>query len=285
MPLPSLLLVDDSESMLAFEQAALSRHFATATARTGAEALAAVQAVRPALMVLDLSMPEMDGDEVLRRLRASAAFADLPVVILSSERARADQCLALGADAVLHKPVKAEELVRTVDEVLARARARERQGSLAVLPLRAGGTAVALPLAVVQSVQSHPATLPLPALRPYLSQAVELRGQVVAVLDLALRLGLEPRAPLEERKLVIATLPGLPLAISVDEVQSPEEILAQDITPRAQLAAPDDAVLAVVRTSAGPVPVLKPEALVSARPLKALPRLLAQLVGGEGAAR
>src|SRR6185436_7805594 len=86
--LPHLLLVDDSEAILAFERAALSSHYAVSTALNGAEALEKVRQIRPAAVLLDLSMPEMDGDEVLRRMKADRELSYIPVVVVSSEKHR-----------------------------------------------------------------------------------------------------------------------------------------------------------------------------------------------------
>ncbi|HYV67858.1 MAG TPA: response regulator, partial [Myxococcales bacterium] len=69
MSLPHLLLVDDSESVLAFEKAALAGHYLFSTALNGREALTKVAQLKPAAVLLDLSMPEMDGDEVLAQMQ------------------------------------------------------------------------------------------------------------------------------------------------------------------------------------------------------------------------
>lgn len=61
-----------------------SRGYRTASAFTGEDALAAVTAECPDLLILDIMMPEMDGIEVLRRLRANPATANLPVIVLSA---------------------------------------------------------------------------------------------------------------------------------------------------------------------------------------------------------
>ena len=89
MSLPALLLVDDSEAVLAFGRAALSGHYQIHTAQSGVEALAKLGRLRPAAVLLDLSMPQMDGDEVLARMQRVPELAQIPVVILASEKARA----------------------------------------------------------------------------------------------------------------------------------------------------------------------------------------------------
>ena len=133
MSLPHLLLVDDSEAVLAFEKAALSGHYALSTATTGREALAKVPQIAPAAILLDLSMPEMDGDEVLAHLQDDPEFRRIPVIIISSERVRAEACLRNGAKAFLPKPIRAQELLPLVERVLEEARTAARAGNVAVL--------------------------------------------------------------------------------------------------------------------------------------------------------
>jgi len=88
--------------------------------RDGAEALAAVRDRRPDLAVLDISMPELDGLEVLRRLRADAETSELPVVLLSAQAQEADvkRGFATGASAYVKKPFSPRDLTERVDELL-----------------------------------------------------------------------------------------------------------------------------------------------------------------------
>ena len=90
MSLWHLLLVDDSEAVLAFEKAALAGHYQVSTAVDGRDALLKVAQLKPAAVLLDLSMPGMDGDEVLARMRADPQLARIPVIIVSSEKQRAE---------------------------------------------------------------------------------------------------------------------------------------------------------------------------------------------------
>ncbi|HYZ90574.1 MAG TPA: response regulator, partial [Myxococcales bacterium] len=122
MSLSHLLLVDDSEAVLAFEKAALSGHYQVSTAANGREALVKLLELKPAAVLLDLSMPEMDGDEVLARMRADPQLTRIPVIIVSSEKQRAEACLRAGARAFLAKPVRAQDLLPLVDRVLAECR-------------------------------------------------------------------------------------------------------------------------------------------------------------------
>ena len=87
----------------------------------GAEALATVRARKPDLAVLDITMPQVDGLEVLRRLRADAETAALPVVLLSAQAQEADieRGFVTGASAYIKKPFSPRELVTRVAQLLA----------------------------------------------------------------------------------------------------------------------------------------------------------------------
>jgi len=266
--LPHLLLVDDSEAVLAFERAALSGHYAISTALTGREALAKIPQIEPAAILLDLSMPVMDGDEVLARLQADPVLKDIPVIIVSSETSRAEACMQAGAKAFLPKPVRAQDLLPLVERVLAQAREEARAGSLAALFVTVGKIELGLPLWCVKTVLHQTATRPLALGPSYLSQMIVLHGEPVAVLDLAQRLGVAHVMPVLERKLVVVERDGAQLAICVDDVRDPEEFTASEFTPRARMggsefAALQEALIGVAHTSRGPLPLIDPRALVS----------------------
>lgn len=288
MSLPHLLCVDDSDAILALEGSILSGHYQLTTASNGREALAKLAQARPAAVLLDLSMPEMDGDEVLARMRADASLRDVPVVLISSEKSRAEGLLQAGADAFLAKPFRADELLGTVERVLQRARERARMGGLAVLQVGVGEVEFALPLEAVQRVLLMPATQPLPTGPVYLREYVELEGQPVCVLDVARKLGLPHSAARVEQKLVVVAPSGTPLALAVDAVRDPEEIPPADVQWRDQVGGAEHGPLrqgltAMVRTAQGLRPVLDPGVFVSRALLRALPELV-RSVGGAAAA-
>jgi len=277
--LPHLLLVDDSESVLAFEKAALAGHYLVSTAVNGRDALIKVAQLRPAAVLLDLSMPEMDGDEVLAQMQNDAQLASIPVIIVSSEKQRAEACLKGGARAFLAKPIRAQDLLPLVGKVLEEARRAERTGSLAALFVDAGGLEVGLPLDTVVSVLHQASTRPLPLGPGYLCEMLEVHGDTVLVLDLVRRLGLSHRAPIAERKLVVVDCGEQRLALCVDGVRDPEELAREQVLPREAVAGAEhgllrEALIAVARTSRGPVPVIDPRALASPRLLRELMKAL-----------
>lgn len=104
-------------------------------AGTGEEAIAAVLARRPDVVLLDISMPEMDGLAVLARLRETSM---LPVILLTARGAEEDRIrgLDLGADDYVVKPFSPGELAARVRSVLRRARAGGPVGVLDLEGLR-----------------------------------------------------------------------------------------------------------------------------------------------------
>jgi two-component system KDP operon response regulator KdpE len=109
--LPRILVVDDEKAIQRFLKNALSSaEFSVHTAENGKEALAAAMAIRPELIILDLGLPDMDGVEVLRRLRE---WTQAPIIILSVRDREDEKVSALdsGADDYVTKPFGIGELL------------------------------------------------------------------------------------------------------------------------------------------------------------------------------
>ncbi|MFJ2807506.1 response regulator transcription factor [Kitasatospora sp. NPDC087271] len=121
-----MLVIDDDPTVAEVVAGYLTRagHHVDRAA-DGALGLDLAERTRPDLLVLDLMLPGLDGLEVLRRLRASAGGAALPVVLLTAKGDEADRILGLelGADDYVTKPFSPRELVLRVQSVLRRARA------------------------------------------------------------------------------------------------------------------------------------------------------------------
>ncbi len=273
MSLPHLLLVDDSEAVLAFERAALSGHYALSSAVNGRDALDKVSALKPAAVLLDLSMPEMDGDEVLAAMQRDPVLQRIPVIIVSSERRRAEACLRAGAKAFLPKPVRARELLPAVSRVLAEVRRLERAGDLPALFVGAGSLELGLPLALVETVLHMLLTRARRGPAP-IGGELELHGSLVPVIDLAARLGVEHALPLEERRLVVLREGALRFALAVDWVRDPVEVPAGDLLPslppEQQHAILRAGLIATAGTPRGPVPIVHPRALLGEEAARAL---------------
>ena len=115
---PVILVVDDTEDNLDLLEFALKRKpVRLLRATSGQECLALAAEKQPDIILLDIQMPEMDGFETLKRLRANPATIKIPVVFLTAQRKDADSIatgLALGAEQYLTKPIDTDELlVRT----------------------------------------------------------------------------------------------------------------------------------------------------------------------------
>ncbi len=116
-----VLVVDDEPAIQRFLHMALSAEgYSVFAAVSGGEALSAVVAHRPDLIILDLGLPDMDGSEVTRRVRE---WASVPIIILSVRGQEGDKIEALdaGADDYLTKPFGAGELLARMRVALRRA--------------------------------------------------------------------------------------------------------------------------------------------------------------------
>ena len=117
-----ILVVEDDEDMLLGLRHNLEYEgYETLSATTGHEALQRVEKMIPDLVLLDVMLPELNGFEVLRELRA--ASPRLPVILLTSKSLEADklQGFRLGADDYVTKPFSIQELLARVQAVLKRA--------------------------------------------------------------------------------------------------------------------------------------------------------------------
>ena len=115
-----VLIVDDEPKIVALARDYLERAgFAVATAYDGKTALASARGDRPDLVVLDLGLPELDGLDVARTLRAESP---VPIVMLTGRTEESDKLVGLeiGADDYVTKPFSPKELVARVRAVLRR---------------------------------------------------------------------------------------------------------------------------------------------------------------------
>jgi two-component system, OmpR family, response regulator len=120
--IPQVLVVDDELNIRELVQVALKFHgCSVTTAATGKDALRQADAGQPDLIVLDVMLPDMDGFEVCRRLRASGN--EVPVIFLTARDTSSDTVtgLAIGGDDYVTKPFSVEALVARVRAVLRRA--------------------------------------------------------------------------------------------------------------------------------------------------------------------
>jgi two-component system KDP operon response regulator KdpE len=122
---PRVLLVDDEASIQrAVGPLLKARGYELNVAGTGAEALRAFADRPPDLIILDLGLPDMEGTEVCRRIRAESA---VPIVVLSARGAESDKvnALDLGADDYVTKPFGPEELLARIRVALRRVQSQD----------------------------------------------------------------------------------------------------------------------------------------------------------------
>jgi DNA-binding response OmpR family regulator len=124
-PIPDrpILVVDDDAKIVRLVRTYLERDgFSVVTAADGPGALDAIERHRPALVVLDLMLPELDGRAVVRAVRGDDAAAATPILIVSARGSTIDRIAGLedGADDYLPKPFSPAELVLRVKSILRR---------------------------------------------------------------------------------------------------------------------------------------------------------------------
>lgn len=118
-----ILIVDDEPETLEIVEFNLKQAgYGVLTAADGAEALRKARTALPALVVLDLMLPEMDGIEVFKLLRRDPATEKIPIIMLTAKATELDRVLGLelGAADYLTKPFSPRELVLRVKKLLAR---------------------------------------------------------------------------------------------------------------------------------------------------------------------
>jgi pilus assembly protein CpaE len=147
-----ILVVDDDDMMRKMTSTILTRHeFEVLNAENGRDALAQLETVKPDLILLDVMMPEMDGYEACRKIRADPATGMIPILMLTSLASIEQKVKGFeaGADDYLAKPYEVEELLARVNVLLKRSEAvprlpapasapTEMARSIAVFSLRGG---------------------------------------------------------------------------------------------------------------------------------------------------
>jgi two-component system, cell cycle response regulator len=126
----TILIVDDEPfNVDTLEQELIDLGYATVSATNGREALAQVAATNPDLILLDIMMPEMDGFEVLRRLKANNGHPNIPVIIISAlnDLGSVVRGIKLGAEDYLPKPFNEVLLRARIEAGLAKKRWRDQE--------------------------------------------------------------------------------------------------------------------------------------------------------------
>jgi DNA-binding response OmpR family regulator len=124
--MPKILVVDDEPNIIELTKLYLEREgYEVEGVSSGQEALARRSAFRPDLIILDLMLPDVDGFEVCRQIRAKS---DIPILMLTARKEDVDKIvgLELGADDYFTKPFNPRELVARVKAILRRYQAGQK---------------------------------------------------------------------------------------------------------------------------------------------------------------
>lgn len=118
-----ILAIDDDPELLEFLKETLTNAgYSVAGAETGKKALEALRTFKPDLVLLDLMLPDMDGLEVCKKMRADSEFSTIPILMLTARKTVEDKVagLELGADFYLPKPFESRELLAQIQSTFRR---------------------------------------------------------------------------------------------------------------------------------------------------------------------
>jgi twitching motility two-component system response regulator PilG len=116
-----ILIVEDEESLLRLESILLtSKGYDVIGASNGQQALDAVLAHRPDLVLLDIMLPEIDGFEVCSRIKSNPETEQIPVIMVTAKKTGDDMARgeAVGADWYITKPFKSAMVIETIQRFL-----------------------------------------------------------------------------------------------------------------------------------------------------------------------
>jgi CheY-like chemotaxis protein len=119
----TLLYIEDQDLNLRLVERIIQtrKQYRLLTAVQGSLGLALAREHRPDLVLLDLNLPDMTGDEVVRRLKSDPTLRHIPVLMVSADAMtdRIEQLMSLGASGYLTKPYKVAELLGMIENMLA----------------------------------------------------------------------------------------------------------------------------------------------------------------------
>ena len=118
---PKILIIEDNEQNLYLITFILEKHgYQVVQARDGQEGIRLARQVKPALILLDIQLPAMDGYEVARRLKEKPESRDIPVVAVTSYAMVGDreQILAAGCEGYIEKPINPETFMAEIEQHL-----------------------------------------------------------------------------------------------------------------------------------------------------------------------
>jgi two-component system, cell cycle response regulator DivK len=116
-----ILIIEDNEQNLYMEAYLLEQHgYEVVQARDGREGLDLAGRLKPALILLDIQLPVMDGHEVARRLKEQPETRDIPIVAVTSYAMPKDRerVLAIGCEGYIEKPINSDTFVSEIERYL-----------------------------------------------------------------------------------------------------------------------------------------------------------------------
>ncbi|MDQ1095923.1 MULTISPECIES: response regulator [Chryseobacterium] len=128
MEAKKIMVCDDDQGVLdVIEMMLDSSGYTAFTEINSTNLISEIKKNQPDLILLDLWMPVLSGDQVVRAIRADQNISHLPVIILSASRDGDDIAMDAGADAFLSKPFDMDELIDTIEDLL-----KNKQGSISL---------------------------------------------------------------------------------------------------------------------------------------------------------
>ena len=116
-----VLIIEDEKSICDFLAANIERHgFKVIKAYDGLEGLEKALQEKPDLIILDLKLPKLPGEEVCRQIRKNEETANIPIIMETAKASDVDRIVGrvIGADCYIKKPYTSQELLRHINELL-----------------------------------------------------------------------------------------------------------------------------------------------------------------------
>jgi len=118
---PLIMVVDDSRTIRAITKSMLEHHqYQIVTAEDGVDALEKLDKLSPALILLDIDMPRMDGFEFASVVRNNEKLNQIPIIVITSRivEQNRERALSLGIKKIIEKPFQEQTLIEAIKEVL-----------------------------------------------------------------------------------------------------------------------------------------------------------------------
>lgn len=217
--MPCILIVDDTETYLLLEQRILGPTNQYILARNGHQAISLARTELPDVILMDMSMPLMGGDEAIRILRNDPSTAAIPIIAVTAETSYEAAAHSLGCADFIRKPFNEFDFAHRVARVLSTS-----QAARAAVVVRVADRVLAIPLDSVREVVAMPALSLLPGAPWHIRGLLNLRGELIPVFDLIARLNLTASARPEDQLVLVCEQDGKSLGVCVDDADEVVDI-------------------------------------------------------------